>query len=919
MKTHIYTLAILITLFFNACILSAQDVEVKNLKCNFQIEPLSIDNKTPGLSWEIYSSQQRNIMQESYQVLVATSEELLNEKNTDVWNSGIVESDQSVQILYNGKVLSSGTRYYWKVRIKDKNGIVSPYSNVSFFETGLFEKTDWHAQWIAAPSVWEWFPFIKDRQTGEEEGTYGWDNDAPIFRKEFKLSEKVKSARMYVSGLGLYEAYLNGNKIGNHQLDPAFTRYDKTVLYATYDITSALKEENAIGVMLGNGWYNMFSKATWGFDHAPWRGKPRVIMQIEVIYDDNSKEIIVTDESWKTSPAPVTFNSIRQGVIYDARLEQDGWNQAGFNEENWLHASSISSPGGELRPQTIEPIRAYEELKPTKITKKPDGRYIIDFGKNIAGWARIKAIGKNGDEIILKYGEELAGDSVDQSNIDVYTQGIVQTDKFILKGGQQETFETIFTYHGFQYIEVFGYPGELTKGDITAMVAGTDFKSRGSFECSNPTINKIQQNTLSSFRANFYGFPADCPQREKNGWTGDAQLAVETGLWNFHSNSAYAKYLQDFADEQRQDGNLPGIIPTSGWGYHWGNGPAWIGAYAIIPWHMYLYDGDTKILAKHYDGIKKLVTFFTGKAENHILSFGLGDWAPHDTKTPVPLNSTAYYYHYTYILSQVASLLGHEEDHQYYTQLSSEIKIAFNNKFYDPKSGKYANGSQTAQSAALYLGLVNEKNKKKVVNQLLEAVKKTDYHIDAGILGAKYVPHALADNGHVNAAYKIMANETFPGWGWWIKQGATTLWEHWDGRKSKSHGSLNHIMFGDVSNWFFRNIAGIQPDIEQVGFKHFVVEPKLTDQLNWCNATYESVYGTIAVNWKKEDGKFTMKLDVPGNTTATVTLPASSAKKIHEGGKSLKQNNIEVLSHDKGLVTVQVGSGSYVFESSVQN
>ena len=604
-------------------------------------------------------------------------------------------------------------------------------------------------------------------------------------------------------------------------------------------------------------------------------------------------------------------------MVYDSRLEQDGWAQPGFNDENWKEIFIVSSPGGKLKSQTIEPIRGFKELKPIKITKKSSGCYVVDFGQNMAGWARIQAKGNNGDTISLKYGEDMAGGSVDQSNISVYTQGIFQTDKFILKGKQNEQFETKFTYHGFQYIEVTGYPGNLTEDNITAIAASTDFKERGTFECSDPLINKIQQNTLWSFRSNFFGFPTDCPQREKNGWTGDAQLAVETGLWNFHSNAAYSKYLQDFADEQQQDGNLPGIIPTSQWGYHWGNGPAWIGAYAIIAWQMFLYDADKEILSEHYNGIKKLVSYFTGKAENNILSIGLGDWAPYDTKTPVPLTSTAYYYHFTDILSQAASLLGFTEDYQYYTQLSSDIKSAFNEKFYHQKSGEYANGSQTAQSCALYMGLVDEKNKKKVVNQLVESIKKTDYHVDARILGAKFLLHALADNGFEDVAYKIISNKTYPGWGWWIEEGATTLWEHWDGRLSKPHGSLNHIMFGDVSNWFFRNIAGLQPDNEKTGFKHFFVRPKLVNQLNWCNATYESVYGEIEVKWKKDAGKFIMELVVPCNTEATITIPAISKKEVLEGGKTLKQNKIEVLSHRDGVVSFLIGSGSYVFESTI--
>ena len=888
--------------------------QVKNLRCNYLLDPLGIDDINPRFSWEIVFQKKRNVVQSSFKVLVATREELLTETDADCWNSGEIKSDQSQQVKYEGKTLISCKRYYWKVKVTIRGINAVIYSEPSYFETGLLYADEWKAQWISAPNIWNWPAFLESRKNNAKLDTSPWDNRSPLFRKEFALKKEVKSARMYVSGLGYYEAFLNGKRIGDRQLDPAFSRYDKTILYATYDITPLLGKENAIGIMLGNGWYNMPSKAVWGFDHAPWRGKPRAIMQVLVAYTDGTQELITTDQTWKTAPAPVTFNSVRQGMIYDARLEQAGWDQAGFNDEKWVPVFVVPSPGGVMRAESIDPIREWKQVPPIKIMKRQGGRYLVDFGQDMAGWIRIKAKGSEGDTITIKYGEQLVNDSVFQGNIKVFTQGFVQTDRFILRDEADETFETKFTYHGFRFVEIGGYTGELTKDDLKAVAAGTDFRSRGTFVCSDSIINKIQRNTIWSFRSNFYGYPTDCPQREKNGWTGDAQLVVETGLWNFHSNQAYAKYLQDIADEQRNDGNLPAIIPSSGWGYYQYNGPDWIGAYIIIPWQMYIFDGDKAILAKHYEGMKRLIGFFTSKAENHILSYGLGDHTYERSKRNIPLTSTAYYYQFASIMARVSKLLGNENDHLYFSDLSEKIKAAFNEKFHYSQTGKYGNGNQTNQSCPLFMGLTEPRHIEQTLQLLVDTICENDNHIDAGILGAKFVPQALADNGRADVAYKVIRNRTFPGWGWWIDQGATTLWEEWDGRKRQQNASLNHIMFGDVSNWFYLNIAGIRPDMNHPGFKHFFIEPKLSTELDWCTTVFESNYGAIHVDWKKSGQKLSLKLTVPCNTTATVTLPVNLQTDARESGRSLKKSGLTFNNADSGKLSIEVGSGTYEFE-----
>ena len=882
------------------------------LRCNYQVGTVVINKQTPVFSWEINAESGRNVYQTAYQVLVATSPGLLSEEKADIWNSGVVASPRSVGAPYGGPPLQSRQRYFWKVRVKTNYAAFGPWSHPAGFEAALLQQDDWQAEWIAAPSVWNWNEFLKRRNEGKVEVS-PWDDRAPLFRKAFKLEKKVKSARLFVTGIGYYEAYINGRRLDTRYLDPAFTRYDRRVLYSVYDISTILKPQNAIGLMVGNGWYNMFTNAVWGFDHAPWRGKPRALAQLEVTFEDGTSQTIVSDGSWKTAPSPLVFNSIRQGTVWDARLEQEGWTSAAFDDTSWEDVFTVSSPGGALHAQTIEPVRAFEELKPREIRKTENGRFLIDFGQNMAGVVRIKAEGKAGDEIVLKYAEIASGDTVDQSNIGVYTNGFVQIDRYILKGGEEEVFETKFTYHGFRYVEVSGYPGELKKDDITALAVSTGFEKRGDFSCSDPVINKIQHNTLWSYRSNFIGYPTDCPHREKNGWTGDAQLASEAGLWNFHAHSAYAKFLQDFADEQRPDGNLAAIIPTSQWGYQWGNGPAWIGAYFIIPWNMYQYDGDTAILAEHYEGMKKLFSHFESLSKDYLLPTGLGDWAAYKTKAPVVITSTAYFYQFAKILSKAAAMTGRTEESRHYEEMALKIRKAFNEKFYDRKTGLYGKGSQTAQSCALYFGLVEEKERKKVVRQLVELVRKTDNHIDTGILGAKFLLNALSDNGHAELALQVVTNETLPSWKYWIKQGATTLWEFWDGRESQAVGSFNHIAFGDVSNWFYRSIAGIRP--VKAGFREFVIAPKLTDKFDWCRVDFESPYGTIGVHWRNENGRFFMDIEVPANTTALVTL---LAKELKENGLPLKKSGIEVVESSGGVVTVRVGSGKYSFESAMK-
>ncbi len=886
------------------CLLVVAQVSVKKLSVEYLTNPVGIDVQQPRFSWHL-QSKSPNLYQLAYRVLVASSPEKLTAGTADIWDSGKVLSEASVLVPYTGISLSSRQRYFWKVHIWDQKNQTSVSDERAFFEMGLLAKDDWKGEWIGSPKVYDWANFVSQRKllikTGQQES-----KAAPQFRKSFHVQKKVVRARFYVSGIGYHVPRLNGQKIGDHMLDPAFTRYDKTVLYTTYDVTENISAgENVLGIILGNGWYNMHTKTVWGFDHAPWRNDPALLAQLEIEYQDGTREIIFSDESWKVAASPTIFNSIMQGETYDANRELAGWDKAGFDDKMWYKPVTVNGPDGVLKAQMIQPVKITGTVVPEKITEPKPGVYVVDMGRNIAGFARIKIEAPAGTEITMRYGERLKKDGlVEQADIAQHVaDSFVQTDKYISKGKGIETWHPSFTYHGFQYIEVSGLPGKPDKGTITGMIVHTAMESAGSFKSSNELLNGIQRNALASYTSNFVGYPTDCPQREKNGWTGDAHLAAEMGLYNFKSQNAYTKWLGDIADEQRPSGELSAIVPSSGWGYFWGNGPAWDNAMVLIPWYMYQYSGDQRILQQMYPNIKRYVDYLTSRAENDIVKIGLGDWAPAKTKTPPEITSTAYYYVDALLLSKMAALFGNSHDQKKYSELAGKIKEAFNKNYYHGK-GIYHQGSQTALACAIYQGLSDD-SLQETVASLVSAVKENDDHLDCGILGTKYLLHALSDNGRSDVAYKIVNQRTFPSWGHWIEQGATTLWEQWDGSES-----LNHIMYGDISAWFYKNLAGIAPDAAQPGFKRISFRPYFAPDLQWVEASHESMYGEIRAGWKREGNLIQYSISIPGNTSGEVIMPKGKA--LHLDGTLLSKSKYATnLEEGKGGVRFLLGSGNY--------
>lgn len=830
---------------------------ITGLKCEHLENPIGIDSPSPRFTWQIYAKQ-IGVQQSAFAIFVGTDSDQVASGKGKLWESGKINSNQTLAV-YKGEPLEPFTKYYWSVRLwNDKGEILEP-SVVASFETGMMDSKNWRGNWISD---------TRDVNV----------KPAPWFRKEFKASKQIESARAYIAVAGLYELFVNGNKVGNHRLDPMYTRFDRRTLYVTYDITQQVQQgNNAVGVLLGNGWYNHQSTAVWYFHEAPWRARPKFCMDLHINYTDGSKEIISSNTDWKTRYSDVIFNSIYTAEHQDARLKQAGWNTADYDDKKWRNAMAVGAPSNNIVAQVLHPIRNVKEIASVDMVKFSDTDYLFDLGRNISGVSRLKVKGKKGTTVRLVHAERLdKNGKADQSNIDVHYRPTDDSDPFAtdiyILSGDEDEFMPHFNYKGFQYIEVFSdNPITLTRESLTGYFMHSDVPVSGQIHSSNPTLNKIWEATNSSYLANLFGFPTDCPQREKNGWTGDAHIAIETALYNFDGITVYEKWLADHRDEQQPNGVLPAIIPTSGWGYHWANGPDWTSTIAIIPWNIYLFYGDSKLLEDCYDNIKRYVDHINEDSPEGLTSWGLGDWVPVKSKAPKEFTSSIYYYTDVKILAQAATLFNNAADADKYSALAEKIKNAINNKYLDESTGMYGDGLQTELSAALYWGIVPENLKSKVAANLAERVIKDDKHIDVGLLGTKSILNALSENGYAELAYEVALQESYPSWGWWIKNGATSLYENWN-IESDRDLSMNHIMFGEIGAWFYKGLGGIFPDPEKPGFKNIILKPHFVSPLDHFEASHKAPGGEIISSWKKEGSVIQYKVSIPPNCSAKLFL-----------------------------------------------
>lgn len=852
------TVFVILAFLASACGSVSKKTKIVKAQCEYLDSPIGIDAEHPRFTW-VFGTDTKDFRQEAYQIHIASSEELLASGKADIWTSNKIESTTPRAIYNGGTKLTSHTRYYWTVTVWDKKGKTHT-SPVSYFEMAKMSKADWQAKWITDSHDKEFEP-------------------APLFRKEFKTTKKLISARVYVSGTGYYEMFINGKRVGENFLDPGYTHFDKRILYVTHDVTSLITEgENAIAAVLGNGFYNCQSKAVWDFERARWRERPKLLSELRLVYNDGSTDIISTDETWKTNTGPYTYNNIYSGDRYDARLEETGWNTAGFDDSKWNKVQPSKEPAPILVAQQMPGIRAVKEIKPKSVKSFGDKIYLFDLGENIAGVCRLSVKGEAGTTFTLRHGELLKADGrLEQGNINVYYHPekkgeVFQEDVFVLKGtGQEEEFTPQFSYHGFQYIEVESdRPVTLTVDNLTGLFLHTDIPQVGNFSSSNNLLNKIWTATNQSYQGNLHSIPTDCPQREKNGWTADAHVAIDLALLNFDGITLYEKWMNDFIDNQREDGVIAGIIPSSGWGFGDWPGPVWDAAMFIIPNALYDYYGETRSIEHIYPTMVKYLDYLkTKEVDGGYLNFGLGDWVFYKAQTPNEYTSTLYYYHDYVLMARFAKLLG--KNATPYQQKAEQLKKLINNKFFNAETGIYANGTQTAQAVALYMGIVPEGKEQLVADNLHKTVSGNNYFLDFGLLGSKTVPAMLTKYGYVEDAYKMATKTEAPSWGYWVEtQGYSTLAETWTLSPEFRDASINHVFMGDISAWMYNTLAGINLDRDQPGFQNVIIRPHFVKDLQWVKGEYNSVRGLIKSEWKREGDKINLSVTIPAGSTATI-------------------------------------------------
>lgn len=886
----------------------------ENLKCEYQVNPLGIDVDKPRLSWTM-NSNIRGQRQTAYQVIVSISLEDIEANRGDQWDSQKVVSSNSNQVIYQGVPLTSAINYYWKVRIWDKDGKPGNWSKPASFETALLNQNDWNAKWINDGK--------KNPVTDED--FYKFD-PAPLFRKDFALVNPVKQARLYISGLGYYEATLNGNRIGDHMLDPGWTKYSKRVYYSTYDVTKLLqKGENCLGVTLGNGWYNPLPLRMWGRrnirEHLPI-GRPRLVSQLNIIYKDGSTQSVISDEGWKVTQGPVLRNSIYLGEIYDARKEISGWDKPGFDDSAWSNVSPASEPIGKLVAQPLAPIRVSATVKPVNITEPEKGVTIVDMGQNFAGLASFKFDLEKGTQVKMRYGELLHEDGSLNPMTSVCGQikgkpndsleshpGVAwQQDVYIAGGNGPEIYTPRFTFHAFRYIEITGCPVKPTLGMVTGLRLNTDVKQVGNFSCSNEMFNSIQKMCQWTFLSNIFSVQSDCPHRERFGYGGDLVVTNEAFIYNYDISNFYDKAVTDWDDSKLEDGMLTDTAPSVGIQYC---GVGWAMSHLHTQLKLYQYYGDKRIIEQQYQTSKQWLDLVTESNPTHIINNGLSDHESLAEKPTAPM-VTPLYYQSAKMLEKMADILGIKEDAGKYEALSKKIKKAYNDNFVDADSGKCSPGTQASQSFALFSDILPEEQRPSAFKYLLDDINKHDNHLTTGIFGTRYMLDLLSQEGFSQTAYDIVNQKTFPGWGHMLENDATTLWEHW--AYSDNTFSHNHPMFGSVSQWFYRWLGGIQPHPDAIGFDRIIIRPHIPHDLKWVNCSYNSIRGKITSNWRKTDNSIIMDIKIPANTVATVYLPCSNPETIKENDISAGLApgiEFERCENNTAIYTIQ--SGKYHF------
>lgn len=877
------------------------------LQTEMRVNPKGLDCITPRLSWEI-SSEARDVQQLCYHVLVSSSLDKLNKDEGDLWDSGLVTSNQSVYIPYGGQALASRMKCYWKVKVKTNQGTTS-WSEPSNWEMGLMHPTDWQALWIGRS-------FPADKLEGKT------SVPARYVRKSFYLkTKKVQKATLYVSGLGFYEAFLNSQKLGDQVLAPTPTDYSKSVKYNTFDVTGNLSgDENVIGVVLGNGRYSTMRMP--GVRHF---GLPCLLAQLEVVYEDGDRDLIATDTSWKiTADGPILANNEFDGEAYDARKEMPGWNTSGFDDQSWLQAELVTAPGGRMEAQLNRNIKIMDTVKPIALNELGNGAYVLDMGQNMVGWLRMQVKGERGDQVKLRFAELLQKDGT------LYTANLRSadcTDTYVMKGTSPETWEPTFTYHGFRYVELRGFREKPSLADFEGQVIYDEMELTGKWVTSDTLLNRIYQNSYWGIRSNYRGMPTDCPQRdERMGWLGDRAVGSQGESYMFNNHLLYAKWLDDIEQAQKESGAVPDVAPN-----YWDvctDNMTWPGAYLIIANMLYEQFGDLAPIVKHYDSMKKWMYYMKDKyMVDHIMTKdNFGDWCmpPESPElihskdpsriTEAAVLGTTFYYYLSGLMSRFATLVGHAQDADAFQQEALAVKDAFNTKYFHADAGYYGNNTVTANILSLRFGMVPEQYQQAVFANIVEkTMKDFNGHVSTGLVGIQQLMRGLSDYGRSDLAYQIATNRTYPSWGYMVDKGATTIWELWNGDTADpAMNSANHVMLlGDLIVWNYGYLAGINNTPGSVGFKHITLKPYPVKGLGSVKASFRSVHGEIKSDWRKEQGHFLWNITVPCNTSAKVYVPVTDAKMDRKEQRLLEKEGAKFVGVENGYAVFDFPSGSY--------
>ncbi|CAL1517745.1 family 78 glycoside hydrolase catalytic domain [Chitinophaga sp. MM2321] len=916
----IYLGSVLLMLLFQYCSPGIAALQVNALTVEGRDSLMGSDILQPRFSWKIASGE-RGIKQTAYQLLVASSKEALSKGEADIWDSGKMDTDSSLDIVYKGKPLSSFQSCYWKVKIWTNNGKEAT-SQPSFWTMGLLQPSDWQAKWIG----------LDGHNDKDQPDSTLTRLAARHLRKEFSIDKKIATATAYISGMGLYELSLNGEKVGQDVLAPTVSEYNKKIFYNTYDITRQLQQgANCVGVVLGNGrffavrnYHGQLNPLT-GIGQAQY-GLPKLLLQIRILYTDSTVAWVNSDESWKvTDNGPILANNEFDGEEYDANKELAGWDKTGYNYQAWKGVNLMPSGKERIEAQPNENIRIKEVLNPITVHATPRGSYILDMGQNMVGWVAIKVKGEKGDTIRMRFAETMKGkDSIYLDNM----RDAKVTDKYILKGGGTESWEPRFTYHGFRFVEVEGLRSKPDVKDFAGKVIYDDVATIGTFETANPTINTIFKNAYWTIRGNYRGMPTDCPQRdERVGWLGDRVISSYGESFLFDNSRLYAKWLDDIQDAQKENGSVPDIAPSF-WDRYADN-VTYPSAFILIPDMLRKQFGDTRSISKQYPAMKKWMLYMwnTYRDNDLVLKDNYGDWCvPPESldliwsKDPSRITdggllAAAYYYHCLGLMKNYADQLALPADAANFSNIAQKVRVAFNKKFYNPDKKSYANNTVTANLLPLSFGMVPEGDKAAVFSNIRARLKEFDDHVNSGIIGGMWLMRGLTDNGAGELAYKLATNTTYPSWGYMITKGATTIWELWNGDAANPMmNSGNHqMLLGDLLVWYYEYLAGIKTDDKEVAFKKIIMNPIFPEDLDFVNASLNTKYGIVKSAWKKTATGLEWNITIPANTTAVVTLPGN-VEAITESGKPLPadllQNSNPVAA---GKTALNIGSGTYQF------